>query len=230
MKMQRNAHPVVFVEGGTEIFESQNWYHSQQDGDEPHDSHYEVRHLESALSEGQRVHDADVPVQSYHRQRQHGHLAAHRADDARHVALPALAPRLVVRQVVAVVHLVPGADDEQVDAHQHVGEREVFDEERVDLVVLLQHAAPEQDDEVADAPQHGHDPHADAQHDVLEEVLLTRDAVSVGLALSLRDVGAVVKFIKIPAKKKDRCYYTQLSENGRHGYLRMDGEGDFNLK
>ena len=144
--VEGHAHPVVSVEGGAEVMEPHDGQQSQHDADEPSAAHGRVGSLQSALAEGQRVHDADVAVQRDDAEGQHGHFRGQRAEDAGHVTLAAVTPLLVVQDVLPAELYVLGADHHQVDAHQHIGQAEVLDEEGVDLVVLAQQEAAEEDE------------------------------------------------------------------------------------
>ena len=201
--VEGHAHPVVSVERGAEVMEPHDGQQRQHDADEPGAAHGRVGSLQSALAEGQRVHDADVAVQRDDAEGQHGHLRGQRAEDAGHVTLAAVTPFLVVQDVLPAELDVLGADHHQVDAHQHVGQAEVLDEEGVDLIVLAQQEAAEEDEDVADAGQHGHHPHAHAQHHVLQQVLPARDAVPPRLALRrVLCVHTQVEPVEISAHRK----------------------------
>lgn len=55
---------------------------------------------------------------------------------------------------------VVGGDDEQVDAHQQVGERQVLDVEGMHFIGFLYHEATYQNDQVASTSENTHHPHA----------------------------------------------------------------------
>ena len=96
-------------------------------------------HGDSCLAHAQSLHAereyyGDEPVYGDECQREDAQLAGERGQEARELTQGTVSPHQVIRDVVATVRGVDAGDDEEIHAHQEVAQRQVHDEERVDLL------------------------------------------------------------------------------------------------
>ena len=81
----------------------------------------------------EREGDDEEAIERDGRQREDAQLAGERRQEAGQLTAAARAPRDVIQAVDAAVVDVDAGDRQQVDAHEHVGEGEQTDEQRVRL-------------------------------------------------------------------------------------------------
>lgn len=82
---------------------------------------------------------------------------------------------------------VVGGDDEEVNAHQEVREREVLDVEGMNLIGLLHHESANQNDEVPHTGQDPHRPHTERRRWSWKQKTEAKDVMGYERARKRRD-------------------------------------------
>ena len=126
---------------------------------------------------------------------------ADRRQHATKSADPTEAPLELSLEVSAPVVDVVDTNDEQVDTHQEIGQRQVANEEGVDSVILEDEETAEQDEDVDDNGRQGRQPDADAQDDVVQQMEVAGDAVTSWFTHAyVKGVSAQVEVIEFTAR------------------------------
>ena len=86
-----------------------------------------------------RKRNGHKSIQRYHGQRKHTQLTRERRQESRQFTEMTRFPCLVMRNVNSSVVGVDAGDDHEVDAHEHVTEGQLADEERVNLLGRHRH-------------------------------------------------------------------------------------------
>lgn len=97
---------------------------------------------------------------------------------------------------------VVSTDDEQVEWHEEVGQRQVLDVERVHLVGLYRQEKPaDEDDDVAETGDECNQPHADSENNAVEKMGYAADTVPSRIAdAHMKCQGTHVEIVEIAVK------------------------------
>ena len=128
---QTDARAAVEV---VEILDGEQWSGRQRQSHRPQEEHGDPGLAHAQSLHAQREDDGDETVDGDEGQSEDAQLAREGREEAGELTQRAVSPHQVVDDVVATVRGVDASDDEQVHAHQQVAQRQVHDEERVDLV------------------------------------------------------------------------------------------------